>query len=177
MGPIEVLFYAIVAVFAVIGLVRGAHRELGNSIIFMYTVAIFGLATQQGWFRRAVETVGLFGSDPTRLDEAAFVLVVTLFTIVAIVSYQGVTFDFSTKKVTGFFGLLAGIAVGALNGYLVAGTFWYYADVYRYPFNLLTGSLTSTGQALLAFLPPAIFPNPLFWAVPATLLMILRILR
>lgn len=177
MGPIEILFYSIVSIFAVIGLVRGAHRELGNAIIFMYMVALFGLASQQEWFRRGVETVGPFGSNQTRLDEATFILIVTLYAIVVVVSYQGVTFDFSTKRITGFFGALASLAVGALNGYLVAGTFWYYADVYRYPFNLLTGPLTATGQALLPFLPPAIFPNPVFWAVPATALMILRILR
>jgi len=177
MGPIEVLFYAIVSIFAVIGLVRGAHRELGNSIIFMYVVALLGLAGQQGWFRLVVEAVGFFGSDPARLDEAAFVLIVTLFTIVAVVSYQGVTFDFSTKKVTGFLGILAGFSVGALNGYLVAGTLWYYAHIYNYPFNLLAGPLTPTGTTMVTFLPPSIFPNPVFWAVPATALMILRILR
>jgi hypothetical protein len=177
MGSLEALFYAIVLIFAVIGLVRGAHRELGNSIIFMYMVALFGLASQQGWFRRAVDAASLFGSDSNRLDEATFVLIVTLYMIVVVVSYQGVTFDFSTKKVTGFFGVLAGLAVGALNGYLVAGTFWYHANLYGYPFNLLSGPLTPTGQALLAFLPPEIFPNQVFWAVPATALMILRILR
>jgi hypothetical protein len=177
MGPIEILFYTIVVIFAVIGLVRGAHRELGNSIIFMYMVALFGLASQQGWFRRAVEVASIFGSNPAQLDEATFILIVTIFTTVVVVTYQGVTFDFSAKRITGFFGVLAGLAVGALNGYLIAGTFWHYANVFGYPFNLLTGPLTATGQALLPFLPPAIFPNPVYWAVPATLLMILRIWR
>ena len=44
MGPIEILFYSVVVIFAFIGVVRGSNRELGNSIIFMYVVAVLGFA-------------------------------------------------------------------------------------------------------------------------------------
>ncbi|MCS6827183.1 MAG: hypothetical protein NZ553_11260 [Caldilinea sp.] len=177
MGPIEILFCTVVVIFAFIGSVRGAHRELGNSIILMYVVAILRFADERGWIERSVQVIRIVDVETERINDVAFLLVVIVFTAVVIVSYQGLTFDFSTKALVGVSGFLAGLGVGALNGYLIAGTYWYYADRYGYPFNLLTGPLTPVGQILLGYLPQTIFPNSMYWAIPATILMILRILR
>jgi len=92
-------------------------------------------------------------------------------------TYQGKTFDFSNKPILGCLGLLTGFAVGALNGYLIAGTLWYYADLYGYPFNLLIGDLTPTGSFLVDLLPQTIFPSAFYWAIPATILLIVRVIR
>jgi hypothetical protein len=37
--------------------------------------------------------------------------------------------------------------------------------------------LTPTGTLLLQLSPLTIFPNPVFWAVPATVLLIMRVWR
>lgn len=178
MGPIEILFYTVVLIFSFIGLVRGSNGELGNSIIFMYVVAVLGFADERGWIEQAIQrTAAIFGTEVARVNEAAFVLLAVVFVIIIVVTYQGKTFDFSNNKATGCFGLVAGLAVGALNGYLIAGTLWFYADKYEYPFSLLTGPLTATGQAILNFLPETIFPSSFFWAIPATILLIVRVLR
>lgn len=177
MGPIEILFYTVVVIFAFIGTVRGAHRELGNSIIFMYVVAILRFADERGWSERAIGALRIADLEAQRINGMAFLLISIVFTIVVIVSYQGLTFDFSTQQLKGFGGFLAGLGVGALNGYLIAGTFWYYADRYEYPFDLLTGPLTPVGQTLLSYLPQTIFPNATYWVIPATILLILRIVR
>ena len=64
MGPIEILFYTVVVIFAFIGMVRGSNRELGNSIIFMYVVAVLGFAEERGWSERAVQEIAaIFGAD------------------------------------------------------------------------------------------------------------------
>lgn len=179
MGPIEILFYTVVLIFGFIGMVRGANRELGNSIILMYVVALLGVAGERGWIEAAVQrTAAIFGADVARVSEIAFVLMTILFVVIIVVTYQGKTFDFSASKVGGCLGLAGGFAAGAFNGYLIAGTLWYFADKYQYPFNLLTGSLTEVGAAILRFSPPAIFPgNSFFWAIPATVLLIIRVLR
>lgn len=177
MGPVEILFYTVVVIFAFIGSVRGANRELGNSIIFMYVVAILRFADERGWSERAAEALRIIDLEGGRLNEITFLLISIVFTIVVIVSYQGLTFDFSPKRLTGFWGFLAGLGVGALNGYLIAGTLWHYADRYEYPFGLLTGPLTPVGQTLLGYLPQTIFPNAMYWVIPATILLILRIIR
>lgn len=178
MGPVEILFYTVLLIFGFIGLVRGVHRELGNAIIFMAVVAILGLANSQGWIERGVQAVAsALNADPVRTAEISFVVYCVILVVVVIVTYQGKTPDFSTKPVMGFWGGVLGFIVGAFNGYLIAGTLWFYADKYQYPFNLLTGPLTPTGQLLLQFSPLTVFPNPAFWAVPATILLILRVWR
>ena len=178
MGPIEILFYTVVVIFAFIGMVRGSNRELGNSIIFMYVVAVLGFAEERGWSERAVQEIAeIFGADTARINELVFVTIALVFVLIIVVTYQGKTFDFSGNRTTGCLGLLTGFAVGALNGYLIAGTLWYYADLYAYPFNLLTGALTSTGEFLLNVLPQTIFPSAFFWAIPATILLIIRVIR
>ncbi|MBE2237520.1 MAG: hypothetical protein IAE81_07025 [Caldilineaceae bacterium] len=178
MGPIEVLFYTVVLIFGFIGMVRGSNRELGNSIILMYVVAILGIADERGWSERSAQQISsIFGADVARINEAAFILLAIIFIVVIVVTYQGKTFDFSNSKADGCLGLASGFAIGILNGYLIAGTLWYYADKYQYPFNLLSGALTPTGQAMIAFLPATIFPNASYWAIPATILMIVRVIR
>ena len=178
MGPIEILFYTVVVIFAFIGMVRGSNRELGNSIIFMYVVAVLGFAEERGWSERAVQEIAnIFGADPARINELVFVTIALFFVLIIVVTYQGKTFDFSGARIPGCLGLLTGFAVGALNGYLIAGTLWYFANEYSYPFNLLTGALTPTGQFLLGFLPQTIFPSAFYWAIPATILLIVRVIR
>lgn len=178
MGPIEILFYTVLLIFGVIGLVRGVHRELGNAIIFMAVVAILGLANSQGWIERGAQAVAAaLSADAARAAEITFTVYFVLLVVVVIVTYQGKTPDFSTKPVMGFWGGVLGFIVGAFNGYLIAGTLWFYADRYQYPFNLLTGPLTATGTLLLQYSPLTVFPNPAFWAVPATVLLILRVWR
>lgn len=178
MGPIEILFYTVVLIFGFIGLVRGVHRELGNAIIFMAFVAILGLANSQGWIERGVQALAsALGADAVRVAEITFVVYAVLLIVIVIVTYQGKTPDFSTKPVPGFWGGMLGFIVGAFNGYLIAGTLWFYADKYQYPFSLLTGPLTQTGTVLLQLSPLNVFPNPVFWAVPATVLLIMRVWR
>jgi uncharacterized membrane protein required for colicin V production len=178
MGSIEILFYTVVLIFGFIGLVRGVHRELGNAIIFMAVVAILGLANNQGWIERVVQALtSALGADAVRTAEITFMVYATILVLVVIITYQGVVFDFSAKPVTGFWGGVLGFIVGAFNGYLIAGTLWFYADKYQYPFGLLTGPLTPTGTLLLQLSPLTIFPNPVFWAVPATVLLIMRVWR
>lgn len=178
MGPIEILFFTVVLIFGFIGLVRGSHRELGNSIILMFVVAILGIADERGWSERVVQQIAtIFGADVARINEAAFLLITILFVVIIVVTYQGKTFDFSGNRTSGCVGLAGGFGVGALNGYLIAGTLWFYADKYQYPFNLLIAPLTPTGQAILAFLPATIFPTAVYWAIPATILLIVRVIR
>lgn len=177
MGPIEIFFLTVVLIFGVIGLVRGSARELGNSIILMFVVAILGLTGELGWIDRLVTQLEIFGTTEQQLRSASFVLISTLFLLIVLASYQGRTFDFSSQRVTGLWAALSGLLAGLLNGYLCAGTVWHYADLYAYPFNALSGPLTATGQQLLGLLPQAIFPTPMLWAVPATALMLVRILK
>ncbi|MCB0054635.1 MAG: hypothetical protein KDE24_34395, partial [Caldilinea sp.] len=109
MGPIEILFFTVVVIFAFIGTVRGSNRELGNSIIFMYVVAVLGFAQERGWTEQAIqEIVNIFGADTARINEFVFVTISMVFVLIIFVTYQGKTFDFSGARILGCLGLLTG---------------------------------------------------------------------
>ena len=180
MGPVEYVFLAIGVVFAFIGLARGYSRELGNTILIMYTVAALGLI--EGRFKDNIQQVGtsILGLS-TEQATTFLALSLSLALIVMVVaSYTGITFNFGGKEVGGLAGSLISLGVGLLNGYLVAGSLWYYANLAGYPLVPVTQNFTTAAQTILAvpptgLLPQTIFPSPFYWLIPATVLMFLRV--
>ena len=130
-GPVQYLFIAIGIIIGLVGLARGYSKELGNSIIFMITIALLGFLQL-----RYEQSIAHFFSNLLGVDNV-YLFMMLLFTItfafVVFSSYSGITFIYGTGGTTGFTGNLISLAVGLFNGYLVAGTLWYYADRYGYP--------------------------------------------
>ena len=176
MGPIEYVYITIGIIFAFIGVVRGYQRELGNTIIFMYVIAALGFLDDQ-YLDKLFQQIGssIFGVNEATLNQFLLLSYTLVFGIIVFWSYQGVTFDFGGKPVTGILGFLISLGVGLINGYLVAGTLWYYTDKFEYPFAIFQLPLSATAEALVNYLPQTIFGNPVFWALPATALMLIRI--
>jgi len=178
MGPIEYFFLIIGIFFAFVGVIRGYQRELGNTVIFMSVIAALGFLDDQvldELFQQIGGTV--FGVGETTLNQFLLACYYAVFGIVTFISYQGVTFDFTGRAVKGVFGFLLSLGVGLINGYLISGTLWYYADKFGYPFPVVTLPLTATGEVLVNYLPQTIFDNPVYWALPATALILIRIRR
>ncbi|MGL4651792.1 MAG: hypothetical protein ACRC1H_20455, partial [Caldilineaceae bacterium] len=87
-------------------------------------------------------------------------------------SYSGITLNYGGKPIRGLPGGLISLGVGLFNGYLIAGTLWYYANKFGYPLTEI--GAPATGGAL-EYLPPTVFPDPLYWVVPAAVLLVLRV--
>jgi len=198
MGPIEYLFLTIAVVITIIGIARKYNNELGNSIIFMFTIATLGLIQTRlsGQFENALGIfTAAFNLQPSDL-EALFYL--GIFTAVVIASYTGVTFAFSAAPRKDFWGGLFTLMVALFNGWLVAGTLWYYANYFGYPFVGVQGGLSSGAAQIVNYLlPQTIFggseavsaataagtavasqpapANTVFWLIPPTVLMVLKI--
>jgi hypothetical protein len=91
-------------------------------------------------------------------------------------SYAGRTLDFAGKPLRAPEGTILSLLVGLLNGYLVAGTIWYYANLYGYPYmNVDTTRFTPTAQFMIEYLPQTLATNPVAWMVPVALLILLRV--
>lgn len=174
MGPIEYLFISLGLVIALIGLARGYDKELGNSIIFMFTIAALWFVGDR--FAAQIEQIGesIFGVD--NIDTFMMLVFGGTLIAVAFASYAGATFIFGGRARTGLGGLLISFGVGLFNGYLLSGSLWYYANLYGYPLVPVEGGLSETAvQIVENLLPQTLFDNPVYWLIPATVLMIMRV--
>ncbi len=180
MGPVELIFISIGLTVTLIGLARGYVKELGSTLIIL--VAIFILTFFEEQLTGVVTTVGnAFGgdSDGSTTNE---LLLSTIYSIIFIVivfgAYSGRTLNFSGTPAPPPQGTLLSLIIGLLNGYLIAGTLWYYQHNYGYPIGQVTvfeNTLTETAQTLIEYLPPALFDNPVYWIVPVAVLLIFRV--
>jgi hypothetical protein len=177
-GPIETLFVTIQLVIATIGVVRGYQKELGNTLVFM--TAIFFLSYVGGLANSRIssfaENTFGFVAGSASLNAFLFFLYVGVFLTIVFASYAGRTLDFGGRPLRAPEGSILSLLVGLLNGYLVAGTIWYYADLYGYPFmSVDTTRFSPTAEFMLAYLPQVIATNPVAWMVPVALLILLRV--
>lgn len=178
MGPIEVIFGVIAVFITLIGFARGYPKELGNTVIIL--AAIFVLSFLQERVLRLTGTVSesLLGGDAEAADLLVSLAFETLFGVAIFASYAGITFDFQGRPASGPQGVLLSLAVGMLNGYLIAGTLWYYQDLFNYPIQMLglvELPLTARGAGLVNVLPQNLFESPVYWMIPVAALLLLRV--
>ena len=181
MGPIEILYLSIAVVIMLIGIARGYVKELGTTLIVL--VGIFILSFFQEQITSVATTIatdilGLSEGQSTNL----FVSMVYSLIFVAIVfaGYAGKTLTFPGEPAPNPQGFLLSVLVGMINGYLIAGTLWYYQDEFEYPIQAITTftpTLTPTAQALIPVLPQNLFPNPVYWIVPVAVLLLFMVRR
>ena len=173
MAPIEVTFLTIVVIVALIGLARGYRRELGSTLIILVALFLLTFLGERIEGGLGQANALLFdGGGPTGLVLALFFQI--LFITFVFWGYAGQTLDFAGTEAPPPTGTLISLAVGALNGYLIAGTLWYFLALYDYPYAFRQ-PLTETGEAFVALLPPALFDQPAYWIVPVAILLLLRV--
>lgn len=177
MGSLEVYYGTIALIIALIELARGYARALGSTMIIM--VAIFLLLAIQEPVNPILIRVGeiITGEE---VPEQLFLSIVyqLIFTIAVFAGYSGRTINFSGRQVPPPQGTILSILIGMLNGYLVAGTLWYYQHLFQYPFqmlDLITPVLTPTAEALVGILPQILLPSPALWMFPIAVLLLLRV--
>lgn len=150
----EAIFWMFVFFFGIIGMIRGWAKEL--LVSFAVILSLFIMAVLQQFIpfiREAVLNANT--GDP----QAVFWFRTILLAVLVFFGYQGPSIaklagsnKFVREKLQDS---LLGMFLGALNGYLVIGTLWYFLHQARYPFPEIMGKdLSSAAQQLIAFLPP-----------------------
>ncbi|MCX6031647.1 MAG: hypothetical protein NT169_20385 [Chloroflexi bacterium] len=163
------IFLAMIAVFGVVGIVRGLGRELGVTIMLLIALSITEiieeLLPQQ--FNRLLTWVGIpvLAQNDTKTAIFCSILILMIF-----IAYQSEILTFSSKGKSNIYGLGAGL----LNGYLFAGSLWYYLDKTGWPW-LHVNALRIPEYYRLAvrYLPPHVFR----WEYPIVLVVVLLIMR
>ncbi len=155
MVSLIVVFWMYVILFAVIGAMRGWAREL--LVSFAVILALFILSVLQTFVPFVNTTLA---SNPA-----------TLFWLRAAVVIALVFFGYQTPNIPRLAGqnrfarerlqdILLGVFLGALNGYLIVGSIWFFLNAAGYPFpNLIQAPAPGTAvydvtQRMMAVMPP-----------------------
>ncbi len=174
MGPIEVLWIAVVVMFVFIGIARGYDKELGSTIVILVALLLFSL------FGTTLENllVSLFGRFTSEHTTNLLTMLVFqgIFIAITVAGYAGVTLQYPGTPPTGCSGMTLNAFFGGVNGILVAGTLWYYLAKFDYPLDFIdTTQLSSFAKDVYDHLPPT-WPTTLL-IVWLALLIILRVRR
>ena len=164
MVSINVIFWMLVILFALIGGVRGWAREL--LVAFSVILAMFIISVLERFVPFIRDTLPV--SAP-----------ITLFWLRTLILLALVFFGYQTPNLpriaaSGRFArerlqdILLGFFLGAINGFLVWGSIWYFLHTTNYPFPIIAAPdpNTSMGQEalrLIPFLPPSWLGTPMIY--------------
>jgi hypothetical protein len=168
MGPVDIFFLVLVALWGAIGIVRGYHKELGVTLLLL--IALFVLVFVDAQYSSRVDKLLEFiaGSDPGKQAAVQAFLACGFLIFMAFIAYQGEVFRYPGTTNNSFLSWL----VGLLNGYLLAGSLWYYLARAQWPL-VTQPPYTQFYYAICKVLPPAIFK----WQYLIVLIVIMIILR
>lgn len=155
MVSLVVVFWMYVILFAVIGAMRGWAREL--LVSFSLILALFIISVLERFVPFIYNT--LASNAPTLFWLRSGIIIALIF-----FGYQTPNIPrlsannrFARERLQD---ILLGVFLGALNGYLIAGTIWFYLHAAGYPFaNLISPppegtALFETTQRMMALMPP-----------------------
>jgi uncharacterized membrane protein required for colicin V production len=159
-----VIFWMYVILFAIIGGMRGWAKELlvSFSVILALT------------FTTLLSSYVPFVRDVLSKDSPAvfFWLRSIILTLLVFFGYQTPNIPRFAAKVTRekLQDIILGVVIGALNGYLIVGTLWFYLADAGYPFpKVITpppDSIAASADAMLRYMPPRLLGIPgIYFAV------------
>lgn len=161
MISIQVIFWLLVVIFAIIGAVRGWASEV--LVTFCSILGIFLLFILDNFSGFASESP-LFTNPVSHYWLQTIVFIGLVF-----LGYQAPNLPALSGHVR-FFNVtlidhLAGLAMGAINGFFIFGSLWFFMDAAGYPLSIITPPEAGTeiGDAainLLAYLPPHWLVSP-----------------
>jgi hypothetical protein len=168
MGPVELVFVAIWLLFGIIGLVRGVWKELGaTTMLFIGLLFLQLVAGPLGKYWSML--LGYFTTDPNTQKVISDMIAVAVMLVITFISYQGEVLTYPGKGDNWFFSL----GTGLLNGWLVAGSVWYYLDAAGWPGGIVNPPFTQYYNTMVKLLPPAV----LRWEVLVLLVVFMMVLR
>lgn len=171
MVGLTVMFWMFVALFGIIGAMRGWAKEL--MVTFSVVLGLFIITLLEQFVPPLKAGLG---------DVARFWVRTVVFTLLVFFGYQTPNIKaiagarFARERLQD---VLLGLILGVLNGYLVVGTLWYYMDQAGYPFAPyftapnLNEPLGQAAEQLIARLPPVFLQPPwIYFAVALAFLFV-----
>jgi uncharacterized membrane protein required for colicin V production len=157
MMSIVYVFWMYVVLFAVIGAMRGWVKEL--LVVFSVVLAL----TTNHVLRKYIPLVEALPPESTSLFWIRSMIVVTLvfFGYQTVVNIARLASRAVRERLQD---TLFGIFMGAINGYLIAGTILFYMNEAQYPFpdiiSAPQGNVAASVQTLMNWMPPHLLGEP-----------------
>jgi uncharacterized membrane protein required for colicin V production len=164
MVSLNFVFWMYVILFGVIGGMRGWAKEI------LVTFSVILALT----FTTLLANYVPFIRDVLQKDSQAlyFWLRTIILGVLVFFGYQTPNLARFAPKVNRekLQDVILGVVIGALNGYLIAGTIWFYMADAVYPFtNIIappTGDLAKVAESMLHYMPPRLLGIPgIYFAV------------
>lgn len=182
MIPVEYLWLTLIAVFAIIGMVRGLWKEMGVTTVMLLTLFVLMFSWEQIGSRIVTAFPGQLAPEEIK---AIYFSAVVLF--MAFIAYEGITLVFPLKQMKGISKAIFGWLGGLLNGYLVVGTIWNVVNDAAY-FGLevpmgssgvsiaISDTLTELNNVIVQYLPVT-FLNEYILLLVGMILLVIIILK
>ena len=173
MVSLTVLFWIFVAFFAFIGAMRGWAKEI--IVTFSVVIAIFIIVLLETY-------MPILSPDSSISQSSRFWIQAGIISLLAFFGYQTPNLmalagpRFARDRIQD---ILLGLIIGALNGYLIVGSIWFYMAEAGYPFEPYilppdtNTALGQTAESLLNVMPPAFLVPPwIYFAVAVAFLFV-----
>jgi hypothetical protein len=173
MVSLVVIFWMYVILFGVIGAMRGWAREILVSCSVIVALAFITLLEKNVPFIKDT----LVPAKGTLI----FWLRCLILVILVFFGYQTPNIARLAPKMTRerLEHAILGAVIGAINGYLIAGSIWFYMAESNYPFSVATapaGDFLTKAKAMLDFMPPHLLGTPgIYFALVAAFIFVIVI--
>jgi uncharacterized membrane protein required for colicin V production len=157
MMSIVYVFWMYVVLFAIIGAMRGWAKEL------LVSFSVILALTTNHVLRRYIPLVVTLPEDSTSLFWIRTLILLTLvyFGYQTVISISRLASRAARERLQD---TLFGFFMGAINGYLIAGTILFYMHQANYPFaNIVSppaGDVLTSVQNLMNWMPPRLLGEP-----------------
>ena len=171
MGPIGLVFLIVMLLFGVIGIVRGPARELGVTVMLLAALMVLQLIDSMFKTKITQMLNQVFGIPASSVPVFLAICSALFLMLITFISYQGVTLTYPIRSTSWFLGL----GIGLINGYLFAGSMWYYLQAAGWPLlqSVIKPEYNEFTQSVMKLLPPEIFS----WQVLLLMVVFLMIMR
>jgi len=175
---LDVIFYMFILLFAVIGSMRGWAKEV--LVTFAILLSLFLTIVLETFVPIIRDNLAPSSAD------ALFWMRIAILGALVVFGYQSPNIprlaESNRLVKERFQDLILGFFMGAVNGYLIWGTVWYYLNQSNYPLGIIIPPVPGTEigkvtEMMMPYMPPAWLGHPIiYFAVAIAFIFVLVVL-